>query len=132
MWRAPTRPSGEITQPLNDGVATIYEVISNEAAPGLKPRPALRQKAQLLYAERRMGLQRLWTGQQAQTQYEHLIRVQRGVPVAVQDVVVLTGSDVQYRVELVQTVPDVWPACLDLTLSRILPGYPMEEVADDG
>ena len=119
-WRAPTRPTeNQITQCYDDGVVTVYAV-TDAAEPGYQPRPQLVQppKAVLRYEEQRLGLQRYYEALQNQIQVERVIRTPRYGQITNQDVAV-TEDGRQYRIDLVQTVQDVWPASQDLTLERI-------------
>lgn len=118
-WKAPYRPrrDGKVTQNFEDGLASIYGV-TDGAAPGYKPKPTLNKKVTLRYEERRLGIQRYYEAQQNQVQIERVIRVPRFSAVSSQDVAV-TEDGKQYRVDLVQIVTDVFPASMDLTLSRI-------------
>ena len=117
MWRAPNRPKGEITQSFNDGVLTVYAQ-ADSAQPGFQPKPELTQKITLRYEERRLGIQRYYAAAQSQQRIERVVRVPKTGKVSAQDVV-MTQDGGQYRIEMVQTVPDVFPASVDLTLSRI-------------
>lgn len=116
MWKAPNRPKGEISQSYNDGVVDVFSV-HNVAQAGYAPVKELLYKVTLRYEERRMGINRYYSSMQAQMQIDRVIRVQKSIPINTQDVVVEHGE--QYRVELVQVVPDVYPASLDLTLSKV-------------
>lgn len=122
-WKAPYRPrsDGGITQNFGDGVAVIYAV-TDGAAPGYQPRQTLTEKATLRYEERRLGIQRYYEGRQNQAQIERVIRTPRLPCVSSQDVAV-TEDGRQYRIDLVQTVMDVYPESMDLTLSRIEQTY---------
>lgn len=127
-WKTPYRPrrDGQVTQNFEDGLVTIYAV-TDGAAPGYKPKPSLAKRMTLRYEERRLGIQRYYEGQQNQVQIERVIRVPRVPAVNSQDVAV-TEDGRQYRVDLVQIVTDVFPASMDLTLSRIDQKY---EVPND-
>lgn len=124
MWRAPNRPRNEISQSYSDGIVTIYAV-TDGAEPGYKPRPVLAAKATLRFAELRLGLQRLRSAAQTNIDVRHELRVpQPPAEISTQDVAVIRGSATQYKINLVQTVPDVWPKSLDLelvTVEQILP-----------
>lgn len=117
MWKAPKRPGNEISQTFNDGVVTIYEV-KDIAPPGYAPDEELVPKVKVGYSERQLGIQRYYAGRQNQVQIERVIRVQRGISVDSQDVAI-TEDGHQYRIDMVQAVMDVYPACLDLTLAKI-------------
>lgn len=117
MWRAPNRPNNEISQSFNDGVLTVYEQ-SDAAKPGYQPKPTLTKKITLRYEERKLGIQRYYSAAQNQQRIERVVRVPRTDKVNAQDVA-KTHDGKQYRIELVQLVPDVFPPSVDLTLSRI-------------
>lgn len=117
MWKAPDRPKGEITQRYNDGMLTVY-ALTDSAAPGYQPKPELTQKITLRYEERRLGIQRYYAAAQSQQRIERVLRVPKTGKVSAQDVV-MTEDGRQFRIEMVQIVPDVYPASVDLTLSRI-------------
>ena len=117
MWKAPDRPKGEITQRYNDGMLTVY-TLTDSAAPGYQPKPELTQKITLRYEERRLGIQRYYAAAQSQQRIERVLRVPKTGKVSAQDVV-MTEDGRQFRIEMVQIVPDVYPASVDLTLSRI-------------
>lgn len=118
-WKAPTRPSeNQITQVFDDGVVTVYAV-TDAAAPGYQPKPQLvtPPKAVLRYEEQRLGIQRYYDALQNQIQVERVIRTPRHGQITNQDVAV-TEDGRTYRIDLVQTVDNVWPASVDLTLVR--------------
>lgn len=117
MWRAPNRPKGEITQSFNDGTVTVFEQTEN-GQPGYQSRPALTEKVTLRFEERKLGIQRFYSAAQNQQRIERVIRAPRTQKVNAQDVA-RTHDGKQYRIELVQLVPDVFPPSVDLTLSRI-------------
>ena len=120
-WRAPYRPGSEITQSYNDGVVTVYAV-TDTARPGYQPKPALTPKVTLRYEEQRLGIQRFYSGKQNQVELERVIRTPRLACVSSQDVAV-TEDGRQYRNDMVQSVPDIWPAPMDLTLARVTQHY---------
>lgn len=121
MWKAPHRPSGEVTQSFNDGIVRIFSV-SDGAAPGWQPKPVAELKLTLRYQERALGIQRYYAGMQNQIELRRVIRVPRTGSVSSQDLAV-TEDDQQYRVDLVQSVTEVWPACVDLTLAAVKQNY---------
>lgn len=127
MRKLPFRPDDrQITQPYRDGVVKIY-TITDAAQPGYQPRPTLTLVETLFYEERRVGLQRYYTSKQAQVQVERVIRTQLRPSVNPQCVAV-TEDQVQYGIDLVQQVTDVYPASMDLTLAKIEQKY---EVPDE-
>lgn len=125
QWKAPYRPSNEISQRFSDGVVAVYSV-ENVAAPGLKPVEKLKIKVKLRYDEQRLGIQRYYSGRQNQVEIERVIRVQRTGKVSTQDVAI-TEDGHQYRVNMVQAAVDVYPACVDLTLARIDQNYEVDD-----
>lgn len=117
MWQAPHRPKGEITQAYNDGLVTVFEQ-TDTAQPGYQPKPELTKKVALRYAERRLGIQRYYSAAQSQQRVERVLRVPKSGQVNSQDVA-KTEDGRLYRITLVQSVPDVFPPSMDLTLVRI-------------
>lgn len=120
-WKAPYRPSNEVTQSYNDGVVTVYAV-TDSAQPGYQPVEQLTEKIKLRYEEQRLGLQRYYDAMQNQIQVERVIRVPQAGQVTSQDVAE-TEDGRRYRIDLVQTVDGVWPPSQDLTLAK----YQQEE-----
>lgn len=110
-----------ITQSYRDGVVRIYTV-TDVGQPGYQPKPALTLVETLFYAERRVGLQRYYSGKQAQVQVERVIRTQTRPAVNPQCIAV-TEDGTQYGIELVQQLQDVYPPSMDLTLVRIEQKY---------
>lgn len=117
MGRTPFRPEHEVSQPFNSGLVTVYSV-ADGARPGYTPVPVLTEKARLRYEEMRLGLTRYYEAKQDSVEVNRVIRVPKpGVLITAQDGA-RTEDGQLYRVELVQTVPGVWPPSLDLTLKR--------------
>ena len=129
-WKAPYRPGSEVTQPYNDGVVTVYAV-TDAARPGYQPKPALTKKAVLRYEEQRLGIQRFYSGKQSQAEIERVIRTPRLDCVSSQDVAV-TEDGRQYRIDMVQSVPDIWPASMDLTLAKVTQKYDVSNLDTGG
>lgn len=129
-WKAPYRPSDEITQNYNDGLVQIFAV-SNAAPPGRMPVEQLTPKIKLRYEERSLGLQRYYSGKQNQVEVERVIRTPRRREVSSQDVAV-TEDGTQYRIDLVQPVKDTYPPSMDLTLSRIDQNYDVSNLDTKG
>lgn len=121
QWRAPHRPDNEITQELNSGVVYIYSV-EDSAQPGYQPKPALKLKLTLRYEEQRLGINRLYLSRQNQAEVEKVIRVPRQDSISNQDVAILENGS-QYSIDYTQTVQDVYPPCLDLSLVKIEQDY---------
>ncbi len=119
-WKAPYRPSNEVTQTYNSGVVTVYSV-TDSARPGYQPVEQLTKKITLRYEEQRLGIQRYYDAMQNQIQVERVIRVQRAGQITNQDVAE-TEDGRRYRIDLVQSVDNVWPPSLDLTLAKYTQG----------
>lgn len=117
MRQRPYRDKGEISQTFNDGLLTVYAVEPNTVPDGVTL-TGLMEKAKLFYAERRMGVQRYYAGIQAQIRLDRVVRCPKTSFVQPHDVVV-TESGEHYTVQLIQTCPDVYPACVDISLSAI-------------
>lgn len=119
MRAAPFRPNNQISQAYNSGVCTLYRQ-RDTARSGYKPRPELERKAFLRYEEQRLGLNRYYAARQVNVDVERVVRVPKPpaprIPTP-QDVI-RTEDGQFYRIDLVQTVPEVWPASLDLTLVK--------------
>ena len=121
QWRAPHRPDNEITQELNSGVVYIYSV-EDSARPGYQPKPSLTLKLTLRYEEQRLGINRLYLSRQNQAEIEKVIRVPRQDSISNQDVAILESGS-QYSIDYTQTVQDVYPPCLDLSLVKVEQNY---------
>ena len=130
MWKAPRRPKGEVSQRYNDGIVRIYSV-EDTASPGYAPVETPTLKITLRYEERRLGISRYFYGAQNQLQIDRVLRVQRAGKVNTQDIAV-TEDGQNYRVDLVQSVFDVWPESVDLTLSKIEQVIDLTEGGGDG
>lgn len=131
-WKAPYRPRSEVSQTFNDGLLSVYGV-TDAAWPGHKPVTQRTLKVTLAFDDRRVGVERFYRSAQAQARIERVLRVPKSdTAIKAQDLVTVTGSDLIYRVEQVQSVPDVYPACLDLSLSCVDRDAPSEGgTADD-
>lgn len=121
QWRAPHRPDNEITQEMNSGVVKIYSV-EDSAQPGYQPKPSLTLKLTLRYEEQRLGINRLYLSRQNQAEIEKVIRVPRQDSISNQDVTILESGS-QYSIDYTQTVQDVYPPCLDLSLVKVEQNY---------
>lgn len=116
MRKAPNRQIGEVTQSYNDGVLTVYAV-SDTAAAGRMPKKTLTEKISLRYAEQRLGISRYYSAKQNQTEAERVVRVPRAETVTNRDIA-RTEDGTYYGIEMVQSVENVYPPSLDITLSR--------------
>ena len=121
MWKAPNRPTHEVTQSYNDGVVTVYAV-TDAGPPGGLPVEKPVKKAVLRYEERRLGLQRYYEGKQNQVEVERVLRTPRRKGVSSQDLAVAEDGQ-QYRIDLVQSATDVYPPSMDLTLAKVEQRY---------
>lgn len=117
MWKPPQRPSHKVTQAFNDGIITIYQE-EDTAAPGYTPVSDLTRKISLRYEELRLGLQRFYTAKQNHIQIKRVVRCPWRDCVSTQDIA-KTEDGAKYRIEMVQRVPDTYPASMDLTLSDL-------------
>lgn len=124
MWKAPNRPNKVISQTFNDGTVAIYS-IKDTAQPGYKPKEMAIKETVLRFEERRLGIERFYQGQQNQVEISRVIRAPRHEKVNTQQIAVIKG--VQYRINLIQHAPDVYPPCMDLTLAAIQQEYKLEE-----
>lgn len=124
MWKAPNRPNKSISQTFNDGVVDIYSV-TDTAKPGYKPKETPVKAASLRFEERRLGIERFYQGQQNQVEISRVIRTPRREEINTQQIAVIKG--VQYKINMVQHVPDAYPPCMDITLAAIQQKYKLEE-----
>jgi len=121
MWKKPSRPDHAVSQSFNSGVVRILTV-TDVAAPGRMPAPALAEKARLPFEERRVGVSRFYNALQAQVRIERVLRVPdpgAAGKISPQDAAIILQDEAQYRIEQVQRVADVFPPCLDLTLRTV-------------
>lgn len=120
IWKMPNRTqSNAITQSFNDGMIDIFAVV-DEADPGYQPKPTRRHKYTLPFAERTVGVTRFYAAAQAQMTVSAVVRVPAAPGIDTQDVAIIGGK--LYRIDLVQRVQDVFPACCDLTLYAVRQG----------
>lgn len=92
------------------------------ADPGRSPKTKLTEKIYLPYDELKLGIQRFYSGKQNQLQIERVVRCPAAGGICSQDVAI-TEDGQQYRIDLVQTVQDVYPPSVDLTLSKVKQKY---------
>jgi hypothetical protein len=111
------------TQTFNDGVLTVYRV-GNIAALGDRPKEGLILKFDnaVPYEERTVGVTRFITNKQEQSIIEQLLRIPRVNGIAREDIVIPIDGE-QYRIKQVQTINDVEPRCLDLSLEKVVTKY---------
>lgn len=114
--RAPYRPNSEISQQFNDGTVTIYAV-SDGAKPGYQPEKTATKKFNLRYADRKLGLTRIYQARQNHVEILKVIRVPR-VGISTKDIAV-THDGIQYDIDTVQEAMGVYPSSLDLSLKAI-------------
>ena len=106
---------------MNSGVVKIYSV-EDSAQPGYQPKPSLTLKLTLRYEEQRLGINRLYLSRQNQAEIEKVIRVPRQDSISNQDVAILESGS-QYSINYTQTVQDIYPPCLDLSLVKVEQNY---------
>lgn len=124
MWKAPYRPAeSQITQNYDDGIVKIYRV-SDAAQPGKMPVPKLDPQPLFIlrYREQRLGITRYYNALQNQIQIERVIRVPRAGTITNQNVAI-TEDGRQYGIDMVQSVFNVYPPSIDITLSKIEQEY---------
>lgn len=119
MHQKPNRPAHDITQPFNSGIVKIYKT-ENSAQPGHKVAEQLKNNpVTLRYDEQRTGVTRYYAAKQANIQIERVLRCPAVPGIDTQDVAI-TEDGMQYRIEQIQTVDNIWPACIDISLSKIV------------
>lgn len=111
----PNRPSNKITQSFNSGVVRFCGV-KNKARAGYAPRQCLYLKFLLRFDEQRMGILRYYQSLQNQIRIDRVIRVPKAC-ITNQDMAII--DSIKYRIDMVQTVKDIYPDCMDVTLIRI-------------
>lgn len=121
MWQKPYRPCNEISQSFNDGIVTVYAV-TDTAKPGYKTTPGLQRIIELCYEERRVGIQRFFSGQQNQIKVERVLRCPATGKVSTQDIAI-TEDGQQYRIDLIQKADGTYPPSVDITLTHIQQKY---------
>lgn len=120
-WKSPNRPNNEITQRFSDGVVNIYTV-QDVAVPGYSPVQQLSLLYTLRYDRQRVGLNRLYLSKQAQAEIQEVLRVPVPGEIPVLSVAVLENGK-QFQVETVQSVDNVYPACVDISLTVLKRNY---------
>lgn len=112
-------------QTFNDGIVNIYK-IDNIAAQGNKPKEGLTLRVgPLRYQERIVGINRFVTAKQVNSKVQMLIRIPR-VNISAEDIVIL--NDEQYKIYQLQTIQDVEPKVLDLSLEKVGVNYELSSV----
>lgn len=112
-WKKPNRPSREITQGYADGIVKIYTT-ADSASPGRRPVVDMTLRETLRYENQRLGINRYYAALQNQIKISRVIRCPAR-PVTTQDLAE-TEDGKTYRIDMVQSVPGVYPASMDLTL----------------
>ena len=106
-------------QMFNDGVLKIYKD-NNIADPGDRPKEELELKYtnSIPYEERTIGINRFYSGKQNQTIIEQLLRIPRVNGINRNDIVIPNDGQ-QYRIEQIQSINDLSPKSLDLSLEKV-------------
>lgn len=117
-WNAPNRPNHMISSSFNDGIVNIFKV-EDIAESGRKPIKRLIPVISLRYEERKLGIQRYYSGKQNQVNISRVIRVPEPPEEITNQEVAVTETGAQYRIDLVQSVRDSYPPSYDLTLVKI-------------
>lgn len=119
MYRKPNRPAHDITQGFNSGIVKIYKT-KNGAQPGHKAVEHLKNPpVTLRYDEQRTGVTRFYAAKQNNIQIDRVIRCPAVPGIDSQDVAVIEDG-MQYRIDQIQVVKNVWPACVDISLVKIV------------
>lgn len=118
MWKKPNRSSHEVSQSFNSGIVKIYET-EDVSEPGYAPKELLHEKVLLRYEEQRTGITRYYAAKQANVEITRVLRCPRMDSVNTQDVAE-TEDGSRYRIEQIQTVQNVYPTCMDLSLSKVV------------
>lgn len=108
-------------QSYDNGVVKIYSV-GNIAVPPRQPKEGLTLKETLRYKERTVGMQRYYTGLQANVNISHVLRVPRRRGVSAQDVAIPNDGK-QYNIVQVQYPEDINPPAMDLSLEAVEQNY---------
>lgn len=116
MRKAPWRPNNEISQQYNDGTVKIYSV-TDAAPPGYQPNPKPELRFTLRFANRALGINRIYLARQNHAEILKVIRVPR-VDISTQDIAIIHDGK-QYDIDTVQEVTDVYPESLDISLKAI-------------
>lgn len=111
--KAPFRPTNEITQTYNDGVVKIFSV-KDGATPGYQPVLQARHTYCVAFAERVLGINRLFLGRQNRVEISKVLRIPR-IPVSTLDLA-QTHDGSWYSINSVQSVEGVFPPSLDISL----------------
>lgn len=106
----------QIAQTYNDGYVDIFSC-GDIAAPGYQPELKASFVARLQYAERVLGINRLYLSRQAHAEIKRVIRIPRS-PVTVFDLA-RDHLGQWYKIDSVQNVDGVLPASIDLALSAV-------------
>lgn len=116
--KEPFRPrkEAEISQAYNDGVVRIY-FEEDTAGSGYMPSPQPTLLITLCYQERKLGIRRYYDAKQNQIHIERVIRVPKPTQEITSQMIAKTEDESTYRIDLIQSVPDVYPPSLDLTLA---------------
>lgn len=126
MWQKPYRKNNAISQTFGSGVVTVYAAFDG-GEPGKRPVEKLKKKVVLPYEDRRLGIQRYYSGQQNQVKIQRVIRCPDSGLINTQDIAI-TEDGVRYQIHMVQMAPDVFPASVDVTLAQIAQKYEKAEV----
>lgn len=111
--KLPFRPGNEISQTYNDGIVKIFST-EDGAEPGYQPVIKATLMHSIPFEERALGINRLYMGRQNRVEIEKVVRVPR-MNITTQDLA-RTHDGKWYRINSVQSVMDVRPASLDLSL----------------
>lgn len=114
--KMPFRAGNEISQTYNDGVVKLY-AISDQAAPGYQPKIESSIKHTVPFAERVLGINRVFLGRQNRVEISRVLRIPR-IDVSTQDLA-QTHDGRWYAIKLVQSVEGVKPPSVDISLEAM-------------
>lgn len=115
MWRQPNRPNHKISESFNDGVISLFST-EDIAIVGRAPVKELTLIYTLHFAEKRVGVTRYYQARQAQVEVDRVVRIQYVPGIHTNIIAKINGKE--YRIDQIQAVENVYPKCLDLTLTE--------------
>lgn len=114
--KTPFRPDAEICQAYNDGFVDVF-ASEDVSAPGYQPVVRAVYLHRLYYAERRLGINRLYLSRQNHAEIQRVLRIPRSPITSFQLVRDERGQ--WFQVDSIQNVENVFPASLDLALVAV-------------
>lgn len=113
-------------QTFNDGVVNFYKV-GNIAETGDRPREGLIENVKgVRYEERTVGMGRYWSAMQSNARITQLLRIPRS-KINIGDFAVPNDGQ-QYKIVQIQTIKEVRPYVLDISLERVEKDYDFKTI----